>query len=107
MALQVCTNDLVPHAVGMPACPECGCTTSVLQDSPEHEALLAGEDMVADGDGDDLDNDDVPDGTIDEVLAWVGEDQRRALQALTVEQAGKARRSLMDQLGKVFDGAGS
>lgn len=39
--LQVCTNDLVPHAVGMPACPECGCTTAVLQDSPEHEALLA------------------------------------------------------------------
>lgn len=41
MALLVCTTDLVPHAVGSPACPECGCTVRIEQGSPEHEALLA------------------------------------------------------------------
>lgn len=41
MAQQVCANDLVVFSVGAPACPQCGSTERVEQDSPEHEALLA------------------------------------------------------------------
>lgn len=41
MALWVCRNDGVQYSVGARACPECGSTEHVEQDSPEHEALLA------------------------------------------------------------------
>lgn len=41
MALWVCKSDGVQYSVGAPACPECGSTEHVEQDSPEHEALLA------------------------------------------------------------------
>ncbi|HEV7651336.1 MAG TPA: hypothetical protein VGP26_24565 [Actinophytocola sp.] len=112
MALLVCTNDGVLHSVGSEACPQCGCTERVEQGSPEHEALLAarGERVPGDGDasaGGDV-GDDVPDATVDEVMAWVGEDGARALRALTKEQAAaRPRLSLVNQLGELVDEAGS
>lgn len=40
----------------------------------------------------------VPDGTIDEVLDWVGDDEQRAEEALQAELAGKRRKTLVDRL---------
>lgn len=40
----------------------------------------------------------VPDGTIGDILAWVGEDPYRAELALEAEKAGKRRKTLMDAL---------
>jgi hypothetical protein len=44
------------------------------------------------------DSDDVPDGTISEVLDWVGDDSERAQRALDVERTGQNRSSLVSQL---------
>lgn len=46
---------------------------------------------------------DVPDGTIDDVLAWVGDDAERARQAIAAENAegGKARKTLVEQLAAI------
>ena len=41
---------------------------------------------------------EVPDGTIGDVLAWVGDDPSRAEAALTAELAGKRRKTLVDAL---------
>lgn len=46
------------------------------------------------------DPDKVPDGTADEVLTWVGDNKERAESALTAEQAGQKRKTLIDQLKK-------
>lgn len=43
----------------------------------------------------------VADMTIDEVLAWVGNDPARAAEATTQETAGKQRKSLLEALGKI------
>lgn len=40
----------------------------------------------------------VPRGTVAEVLAWVGDDDLRRQSALTVERAGKNRKSLIEAL---------
>lgn len=40
----------------------------------------------------------VPDGTVAEILAWVGDDEHRAEEALQAELAGKRRKSLVDRL---------
>lgn len=40
----------------------------------------------------------VPEGTIDEVLAWVGDDEEKAQLALDAETAGKNRTSLVNKL---------
>ena len=43
--------------------------------------------------------DDVPDGSISDVLDWVGEDEDRKAQALEAEQAKESPRStLVDKL---------
>lgn len=42
--------------------------------------------------------DAVPTGTVDEVLAWVGDDRDRAARALEVELSGKNRASLVAAL---------
>jgi hypothetical protein len=42
--------------------------------------------------------DDVPSGTIDEVLGWVGDDHDRAQRALDAERAGQNRSTLITQL---------
>lgn len=47
------------------------------------------------------DGDTPPAGTVDEVLAWVGDDPARARLALESEHAGKARTSLMSKLAAV------
>lgn len=44
------------------------------------------------------DGSDVPDGTIGEVLEWVGDDSERAQRALDVERTGQNRSSLVSQL---------
>jgi hypothetical protein len=48
------------------------------------------------------DPDAVPDGTVDEVLAWVGDDPDRAGRALAVEQdRDRPRSTLVDALTKL------
>lgn len=41
---------------------------------------------------------EVPDGTIGDVLAWVGNDPARAEAALAAEMAGRRRKTLVDAL---------
>jgi hypothetical protein len=45
----------------------------------------------------------VPEGTIDEVLTWVGNDADRALDALAVEDDGKQRTTLMEALEAIIE----
>lgn len=46
--------------------------------------------------------DEVPDGTAEEVLAWVGDDAARAAAAIAAEEArDKPRKTLLGQLGKL------
>lgn len=47
----------------------------------------------------------VPDGTIDEIMAWVGDDPGKALRALEAETVGKARKSLIATLEKILEAA--
>lgn len=51
-----------------------------------------------------LDPDAVPDGSVAEVIAWVGEDKERAVRALAAEAAGKDRASLTAPLQKLAAG---
>lgn len=44
-----------------------------------------------------------PDGKVDEVLAWVGDDPGRARAALDVEQSGLQRRTLISALEDILD----
>lgn len=47
----------------------------------------------------------VPEGTVSEIMRWVGEDVERAKRALEVEQAHeKPRKSLVEQLNERLDG---
>lgn len=41
---------------------------------------------------------EVPTGTVDEVLEWVGDDKDRAALALEAEKSGKNRKSLISEL---------
>lgn len=41
---------------------------------------------------------EVPEGTIGDILAWVGDDPARAELALDAELAGKRRKTLVDAL---------
>lgn len=47
----------------------------------------------------------VPDGTIDEIMEWVGDDPAKALRALEAETAGKARTTLVGKLEKILEAA--
>jgi hypothetical protein len=40
----------------------------------------------------------VPDGTVEAILAWVGDDPERAQAALEAERAGKNRSTLISEL---------
>jgi hypothetical protein len=54
--------------------------------------------------GDTADPNAVPDGTADEVLAWVGDDPARAARALVAEKiAEKPRTTLLDKLAKLTE----
>lgn len=49
--------------------------------------------------------DDVPSGTVPEILTWVGEDAERAERALSKEKAdNKPRKGLVSQLEEVIEG---
>lgn len=86
--LWVCKQDGVRYAVGLPGCPECGST--------EYREEGAESDVPT------YDGDQVPDGTADEVRAWVGDNPERAALALEAEQAReKPRSTLVDQLAKL------
>lgn len=52
----------------------------------------------------DPDPDEVPDGPVADVLAWVGDDLERAQRALDVEQAdgGKNRKGVVDPLTELL-----
>lgn len=65
-------------------------------DSPEDDGQTFTVDPTVDGD-------EVPDGNIAEVLEWVAGDVTRAQSALAVEQTGKARGSLINQLQHIVD----
>lgn len=50
--------------------------------------------------GEEIESDEeaVPDGTIDDVMDWVGDDRSRASRALTAERAGQNRTTLISRL---------
>lgn len=50
------------------------------------------------GEAIEADDEAVPDGTIDEVMDWVGEDPSRASRALSAEKAGQNRQTLLAKL---------
>jgi hypothetical protein len=50
--------------------------------------------------GQDWEPAEVPDGTVAEVLEWVGDDDLRRQSALTVERAGKQRTTLLAALAE-------
>lgn len=60
---------------------------------------LAGEDVIP---IDDEDGDAPPDGTIDDVLVWVGDDPKRAADALDAEQQGRGRKTLIEALERIL-----
>lgn len=44
-----------------------------------------------------------PEGSIKEVLAWVGEDSTKAQTALTAEKAGEKRTTLINKLSAIIN----
>lgn len=51
--------------------------------------------------------DAVPEGSVDEVTAWVGQDKERAARALEAEKAkDKPRKTAVAELEAILDGAG-
>lgn len=76
--------------------------------------LVFGVDAPPAGDGEDQapvvdaePADQVPAGSVTDVLAWVGDDLERAAAVLTAEQAAAApRKTLLEQLGKLASGSG-
>lgn len=45
-----------------------------------------------------VDAEEPPDGTVDEVLEWAGDDPDRRTLALAAEKAGKGRKGIIDAL---------
>lgn len=45
----------------------------------------------------------VPEGSIKEVLGWVGEDATKAQQALNAEESGEGRKTLISQLKNLIN----
>lgn len=67
----------------------------------EHEPVTALDALVGTSDPQNVIADvEVPDGTIAEVLRWVGHDRERAQWALEIEKAKKNRSSLVHELEK-------
>lgn len=64
------------------------------------DELRASIEWMDDASSTDDEPEPVPDGTVSEVLNWVGEDIDRAKRALEVEKAGRQRTSLLYELGK-------
>lgn len=51
--------------------------------------------------GEAIPSETAPEGTVSEVLAWVGDDQQRARQALEAEREGRQRETLLDKLERL------
>lgn len=87
--------------------------TEVMPHTEKHESNVdwkpveVGDDAVVEdgeeGPAEDVDGDGVPDGTANQVLAWVGEDKERAAAALAAEVAkgDDARSSLVAKLSRL------
>lgn len=89
MAAKACAQDDVRYAVDAKRCPECGSTDAYEAGSPEHLAALEAVNQV-------------PDGTAEKILDWVGDDPDRLARALAAERAAaKPRTTLVDQLEKL------
>jgi hypothetical protein len=119
MALWLCGRCGTRYAVGLPYCPQCTSTDYREEGSedvpkitvgggpsnadlppepepaaaePESEVAVAAEPEPATAAGY---SEPVPDGTISEVMAWVGSDPNRAADALAVELAKESPRSTL------------
>lgn len=69
--------------------------------------VFASEALDAEGPVDGLDPEDVPDGTVDDVLGWVDDSPERAAAALDIEEArSKPRSSLVEALAAIIDAQG-
>lgn len=66
-----------------------------LYDNARYERIESAAHLVA---GQDWEPANVPDGTVAEVLEWVGDNDLRRQSALTVERAGKNRTTLIKAL---------
>lgn len=51
-----------------------------------------------------VDPSEVPSGSVDDVLAWVGDDTARAQAALDFEQAGRQRKGVIEPLTALVEG---
>jgi hypothetical protein len=90
--LWICKVDGVRYAVGLPCCPECGSTEYAEEGSEHDPAEIAA----------------VPEGTADEVVAWVGDNPKNAAVALAAEEASdKPRKTVVEPLSKVVERAAS
>jgi hypothetical protein len=78
-------------------------TVEAEADQEEVTARAPGDHAGEEGGAEDpkASDDDVPDGTIDEVKAWVGDDPDRAQRALESERAGQNRTTLITYLESV------
>lgn len=47
----------------------------------------------------------VPEGKVDDILAWVGTDVDRAVEALTAEEVGARRKTLIKALEEIIEGS--
>lgn len=45
----------------------------------------------------------VPEGSVKDVLAWVGEDSAKAQRALDAENAGEGRKTLVSKLNEIIN----
>ena len=45
----------------------------------------------------------VPEGSVKEILAWVGEDSAKAKKALEAEEAGEGRKTLVTKLTEIIN----
>lgn len=69
------------------------------------EEAVVEETVVETPETEETPSNEVPDGTIKEVLDWVGEDADRAVEALTAEEAGERRKTLIKALEEIIEGA--
>lgn len=86
--------------------------TEAVEETPDEEVgpQVPGKPGVQPGSEEDTDDQtsdesdggsqDVPDGSVNEVLDWVGDDHERAQRALQVERSGQNRTTLVTELEK-------
>lgn len=69
------------------------------------EEAVVEETVVETPKAEEIDSNEVPEGTIKEVLDWVGEDVDRAVEALSAEESGERRKTLVKSLEEIIEGA--